>query len=156
MYTYLMIKPDASENYEIVRDVLATIKEHNLEILKFSRILLTKEILSEHYSHLVDKPFYPELEEFMTSGYVLPLLVKGENAVDTTRKFIGATNPAEAEVGTIREKYGNKEIMTYNVIHGSDSDENAIIEIKRFFQLDEEKLDNLSPLNIDKIIELYY
>ena len=92
---------------------------------------LTPELTKEHYAHIADKPFYPEVEAFMTSGPVLGMIVEGENVVQGMRNLMGPTKWLEAPAGTIRGDFAisNGE----NIIHGSDSVENAEIEIKRFF-----------------------
>ena len=94
---------------------------------------LDEEIIREHYAHLVDKPFYPTLELFMMSGPVMAMIVEGENAVSRVRSLMGATDSKDALPGTIRGDYGDKTCCTYNIIHGSDSLENAEIEINRFY-----------------------
>ena len=92
---------------------------------------LSPEILREHYAHIADKPFYPEVEAYMTSGPVLAMIVEGENVVKGMRILMGATKFEEAAAGTIRGDYAQS--TSENIIHGSDSPENAAIEIKRFF-----------------------
>lgn len=141
-YTYLMIKPDGNKD-EIITDIFTMITDKGFEIVKHKTMLLNKEIISQHYAHLLERPFFPELERFMTSKEVIPMIVKGNDVVNQMRLLIGATDPKEAAIGTIREKYGSKESVTYNVIHGADSKENAIVEIKRFFNIDEDELNTL-------------
>ena len=134
-YTYIMIKPDGVRKgltYEIVK----RIKSKGYKIELFDVRKLDSDVLAEHYAHLVDKDFYPNLRDFMLSDYVVPMIVSGNNAVLGMRELMGPTNSALAETGTIRGDFGNKEYITENVIHGSDSLENALIEIKRFFNLD--------------------
>ena len=92
---------------------------------------LDEAILKEHYAHLADKPFFPEIVAFMTSGPVLGMIVEGENAVQGMRIIMGATKFEEATAGTIRGDFAHS--TSENLIHGSDSLENAEIEIKRFF-----------------------
>lgn len=134
-YTYIMIKPDGVRR-GLTEEIVKRIQKNGFKIELFDIRKLDGDILDEHYSHLVDKDFYPELKEFMLSDYVVPMLVSGENAVLGMRNLMGATNSALAEAGTIRGDFGNKECVRENVIHGSDSLENALIEIKRFFNLD--------------------
>ena len=93
---------------------------------------LGEEILKEHYAHIADKPFFPELVEYMTSGPVLAMIVEGPDVVLGMRILMGATKFEEAAPGTIRGDYAF--CTTENLIHGSDSVENAEIEIKRFFR----------------------
>ena len=92
---------------------------------------LGEDILKEHYAHIADKPFFPELVEYMTSGPVLAMIVEGPDVVQGMRILMGATKWEEAAPGTIRGDYAF--CTTENLIHGSDSVENAVIEIKRFF-----------------------
>lgn len=133
-YTYLMIKPDGVRK-GLTEEIVKRIQNKGLEIKLFDVRKLTKDILAEHYTHIADKPFYPELEEFMLSDYVVPMIVYGENAVKVMRDLMGPTKSSEAPLGTIRGDYGNKELVAENIIHGSDSRENALIEIERFFGL---------------------
>ena len=133
-YTYIMIKPDGVRK-GLTEEIVRRIQNNGYEIKLFDVRKLTGEILDEHYAHLIDKPFYPELKAFMTSDYVVPMLVYGENAVQGMRDLMGPTKSIEAPEGTIRGDYGNKENVTENVVHGSDSRENALIEIERFFGL---------------------
>lgn len=133
-YTYIMIKPDGVEA-GLVREIENRIKNAGLEIVEFDVQKLTGEILDEHYAHVKDRPFYPEMKEFMLSNVVVPMIVYGEDAVLKMRELMGPTNSNEAQPGTIRGDYGDKEIINRNVIHGADSPENAIIEIERFFKI---------------------
>lgn len=94
--------------------------------------VLTKEQLEEHYQHLKERPFFPELLAYMLSGQVVIGILEGEDAVDSVRKIVGATNPLEAQSGTIRALYGTSQ--TENVIHASDSVRSAADEIQRFFK----------------------
>ena len=134
-YTYIMIKPDGVRR-GLTEEIVKRIQKNGFKIELFDIRKLDGDILDEHYSHLVDKDFYPELKEFMLSDYVVPMIVYGENAILGMRELMGPTKSAEAPAGTIRGDFGNKEFTSENVIHGSDSKENALIEIKRFFNLD--------------------
>ena len=101
--------------------------------MRFQHIFLLVQLmyfLREHYAHLLDKPFFPELVEYMTSGPVLAMVVEGENAVRGMRILMGATKYEDAAAGTIRGDLATS--TTENIIHGSDSPENAEIEIARF------------------------
>ena len=134
-YTYIMIKPDGVR-MGLTEEIIRRILKKGYEIKLFDVRKLDGDILDEHYAHVADKPFYTEMKEFMLSDYVVPMIVYGENAVQGMRDLMGPTKSSEAPSGTIRGDYGNKEIVNENVIHGSDSRENALIEIKRFFGLD--------------------
>ena len=133
--TLVIIKPDGMKK-RIYKDVLERFLDNGLSVTHVQLRGLDDLIIKEHYAHLVDKPFYPMLEEFMLSGPVLIMVVKGENAVNKVRELVGATDPKKAMPGTIRGDYGDKECMTYNVIHASDSKENALIEIMRFYEVE--------------------
>lgn len=133
-YTYIMIKPDGVKK-ELTKEIVKRIQNKGLEIKLFDVRKLSNEIIDEHYAHLIDKPFYPSIKNYMLSDYVVPMIVYGENAVETMRDLMGPTKSCEAPAGTIRGDYGNKEKIEENIIHGSDSKENALIEIERFFNL---------------------
>ena len=133
-YTYIMIKPDGVKK-ELTKEIVKRIQNKGLEIKLFDVRKLTEEIIDEHYAHLIDKPFYPSIKNYMLSDYVVAMIVYGENAVETMRDLMGPTKSIEAPAGTIRGDYGNKEKIEENIIHGSDSKENALIEIERFFNL---------------------
>ena len=128
--TFAIIKPDAVKNKDtgLIYD---RILKADFKILGSKLIKMTK-IQSEHfYSIHSDKPFYGELTDFMSSGQCMVLALEKDNAVVQWRKLIGATNPIEAKDGTIRKDFATS--LSENAVHGSDSDENAIIEIKFFF-----------------------
>lgn len=133
--TLAIIKPDGMKNIDKIIDMLyrngLTIKEYKVE-------QLTDEILEKHYSHLLDKPFYPKLRNYMMSAPVAIMILEGENAVKKLRKLMGPTDATKAEPDTIRGKFGTD--LTYNAIHGSDSDENAKIEIERFFKTKQKRI----------------
>ena len=133
-YTYIMVKPDGVEA-GLVREIAKRIKDAGLEIVEFDVQKLTGEVLDEHYAHVKDRDFYPEMKAFMLSNFVVPMIVYGEDAVAKMRELMGPTNSNEAAPGTIRGDYGDKEVINKNVIHGADSPENAIIEIERFFKI---------------------
>lgn len=131
-YTYVMLKPDGVKK-NLLPEVIKRFKEASLIVDNIKEMQLTENIVKEHYAHLLDKPFYPTLEEYMLSGPVIAMIVEGENAVQKVRTLMGTTNSKDALPGTIRGDFGDKTCCTYNVIHGSDSVENAIIEINRFY-----------------------
>ena len=133
-YTYIMIKRDGVRK-GLTEEIIRRIHAKGYEIKLFDVRKLTGEILDEHYAHVKDRDFYPAMKEFMLSDYVVPMIVYGENAIKGMRELMGPTKCAEAPAGTIRGDFGNKENNRQNVIHGSDSQENALIEIERFFGL---------------------
>ena len=128
--TLVIIKPDALQN-RWVGKIIAIFEDMALEIIQAEMMALSDEVLEEHYSHLVDKDFFPEIKEFMQSLPVLVMTLHGNNAVANVRKEVGATDPNKAEKGTIREQFGTD--VMWNAVHASDSAENAEAEITRFF-----------------------
>jgi nucleoside-diphosphate kinase len=128
--TYIMLKPDALKR-GLIGEIIARIEKKGYKIAEAKTMQLDAEILKEHYAHLTDKPFFPELVDYMTSGPVLAMIVEGQDVVLGMRILMGATKFEEAAPGTIRGDYAF--CTTENLIHGSDSKENAEIEIKRFF-----------------------
>lgn len=128
--TYIMLKPDCIKR-KLMGRVIARIEDKGYDIVDAKMMNLDEAILKEHYSHLADKPFFPEIVEFMTSGPVLGMIVQGENAVKGMRNLMGPTQFEESIAGSIRGDYAFN--TGENIIHGSDSPENAEIEIKRFF-----------------------
>lgn len=132
--TLSIIKPDAvSKNY--VGAIIARFEENNLRPVALKKIKLSKEQAENFYDVHRERPFFGELVEFMTSGPVVVQVLEGDNAVVRNRDLMGATNPKEAEAGTIRADFA--ETIDANAVHGSDSEENAEREIKFFFK-DEE------------------
>lgn len=128
--TYIMLKPDCVRR-GLMGEVIGRIERKGFVITRAEMMQLDEAILREHYAHLLDKPFFPELVEYMTSGPVLAMVVEGENAVRGMRILMGATKYEDAAAGTIRGDLATS--TTENIIHGSDSPENAEIEIARFF-----------------------
>ncbi len=128
--TFSIIKPDATKR-NITGAINKIIEENNLIIVAQKRIKLTKEKAEGFYSIHKDKPFFGELVEYMTSGPVIVQVLEGINAINQYRKIMGATNPENAEEGTIRKEFALN--IQENSVHGSDSEENAIIEINYFF-----------------------
>lgn len=128
--TYIMLKPDCVKR-GLMGEVISRIEHKNYRIVDAKMMTLEEPILREHYAHIADKPFFPNLVRYMTSGPVLAMIVEGENAVKGMRILMGATKFEEATAGTIRGDFACS--TSENVIHGSDSVENAEIEIRRFF-----------------------
>ena len=128
--TFSIIKPDATKR-NITGAINKIIENNNLIIVAQKRIKLTKEKAEGFYAIHKDKPFFDDLIEYMTSGPVIVQVLEGENAVEKYRKIMGATNPENAEKDTIRKEYALN--IQENSVHGSDSNENAKIEIKYFF-----------------------
>ena len=132
--TFSIIKPDATKR-NITGAINRLIENSNLKIIAQKRIKLTKEKAEGFYEIHKDKPFFSDLIEYMTSGPVIVQVLEGENAVENYRKIMGATNPENAEEGTIRKEFALN--IQENSVHGSDSENNAIIEINFFFKENE-------------------
>tara|TARA_B100000401_G_C52665799_1_gene652331 strand:+ start:302 stop:721 length:420 start_codon:yes stop_codon:yes gene_type:complete len=128
--TFAIIKPDAVKN-NYTGKIYNHILEKDFKILGAKLIKMSKRQAEGFYEIHKDKPFYEELTNFMSSGQSMVLALEKDNAVSSWRKTIGATNPNDAEEGTIRKIYANS--LGENAVHGSDSDENAIKEISFFF-----------------------
>ena len=133
--TLAIIKPDGIKN---ISKIIEMIYNSGLVISKYEVRQLDEEILSEHYAHLTDKPFYPMLQKYMMSSEVVLMILEGENAVENLRNLMGPTDSTKAPKGTIRGEFGTD--ITYNAIHGSDSKENAEIEINRFFKQKQKRI----------------
>ena len=129
--TFSIIKPDATKR-NITGSINKIIEDNNLIIIAQKRTKLSKEKAEGFYSIHKDKPFFNDLIEYMTSGPVIVQVLQGENAVENYRRIMGATNPENAENGTIRKEYALN--IQENSVHGSDSDANAKIEINYFFE----------------------
>ena len=132
--TFSIIKPDATRR-NVTGAVNKMIEEAGLRIVAQKRIQMTEAQAQEFYSVHKERPFYGELVSFMISGPVVVQVLEGTDAVATYRGVMGATNPADAEEGTIRKALA--ESIEANSVHGSDSDENAAIETAHFFTEDE-------------------
>lgn len=132
--TFTMIKPDAVSKGHIGA-ILAKINEGGFRIVAMKYLQLTEERAGEFYAIHRDRPFYGELVAFMSSGPIVAAILEKDNAVDDFRTLIGATNPAEAAPGTIRQLFADS--IGENAIHGSDSDDNADIEGNFFFSATE-------------------
>ncbi|TDM00584.1 MAG: nucleoside-diphosphate kinase [Flavobacteriaceae bacterium] len=128
--TFTMVKPDAvAANNE--GNILGDISKAGFRIVAMKKTQLTVADAKKFYEIHAERPFYGELVEFMSSGPIVAAVLEKDNAVEDFRKLIGATNPAEAAEGTIRAKYAKS--IGENAVHGSDSDENAAIEIAFHF-----------------------
>lgn len=129
--TFILIKPDMSENDQFFSELLNRIKAEHLEVKPFTKIeKINKSILKKHYQHLVNETFYPSIEKYMTSGPVKFTTVSGENAILKIRKILGSTNPKNADKQSLRHKYGKVENdCIKNCCHASDSVDSAKREI---------------------------
>jgi len=129
--TLSIIKPDAVER-NLVEDIKSIFIKNNLEIINSKKIHISKEEAAEFYKVHQSKPFYDDLCAYLSSGPIFVIILKGEGAVALNRKLMGATNPKDAEPDTIRKLYGIS--IDKNSVHGSDSANNAQIEIDFFFK----------------------
>ncbi len=129
--TLLLIKPDAVQR-GLIGPILARFEAKGFKIVGLKMIHVTKELSKEHYAHLVSKPFYPDLEKFITAQPIVAVVIEGKEAVEVTRLIVGPTNASKAPGGTIRGDLSNS--TSRNVIHASDSKETAEKEIHRFFK----------------------
>ena len=132
--TFSIIKPDATRR-NLTGAINSKIEESGLRIVAQRRILMSHEQARAFYAVHAQRPFFSDLVDFMTSGPVVVQVLEGENAVTAYREIMGATNPADAANGTIRKLFA--ETIEANSVHGSDSDENAAIEIGHFFTEDD-------------------
>ena len=132
--TLILCKPDCMEK-NLAGDVLARFQKAGLQLVAAKMLRLTPALLDEHYSHLKDKPFFPEIVAFMSSRPVLALILSGDHAVTRVRDLLGPTDSRKAAPGTIRGDLGTSNML--NIAHASDSPENAELEVKRFFRPDE-------------------
>ncbi len=132
--TFTMIKPDAVANGHI-GSIINDITNAGFKIIALKYTKLTDETAGQFYAVHAERPFYKDLVSFMSSGPIVAAILEKDNAIEDFRKLIGATNPAEAAEGTIRQKYAKS--IDANAVHGSDSDENAEIEGNFFFKADE-------------------
>jgi len=131
-FTFTIIKPCAVKS-GYIGAILAEIQKGGFDISAMKYIQMTQTQAEAFYRVHCERPFYGDLVQFMISGPVVVAILKRKNAVEEYRKLIGATNPANAEEGTIRKKYAKS--VQENAVHGSDSDENATIEANFFFSL---------------------
>ena len=132
--TFSIIKPDATRR-NLTGAVTKMLEDAGLRVIASKRIHLTREQAEGFYAVHSERGFFGELCDFMTSGPVVVQVLEGEDAVQRNRDIMGATNPANAEPGTIRKELA--ESIEANSVHGSDSDENAAIEIAYFFKPEE-------------------
>ena len=132
--TFSIIKPDATRR-NLTGAVTKMLEDAGLRVVASKRIRMSREQAEGFYAVHKERPFFVELCEFMTSGPVVVQVLEGDDAVKRNREVMGATNPADAAEGTIRKVFA--ESIEANTVHGSDSDENAAIEIDYFFKPEE-------------------
>lgn len=132
--SFVMLKPDCV-NRSLVGEVISRFEKKGMKLVAMKFIRMDKALCQKHYSHHVTKPFYPRLEEFMTSSPIVVMVWEGKSAVEVVRKLCGATNSREALPGTIRGDLSMS--VQSNIVHASDSLETAYAEIERFFKPEE-------------------
>ena len=128
--TFVMLKPDALER-SLAGEILGRYERKGLKLVRLELQRVTKELAAIHYAHLVAKPFYPELEAYITRGPVVASVWEGIDAIRVVRNLVGATDSILAAPGTIRGDFGVDK--TENLVHASDSPESAAVEIRNFF-----------------------
>ena len=130
----ILLKPDALQK-KICGKVLTRFEDAGFAIRGCKMIHLNPDLLRDHYAHIADKPFYPEVEEFMGSTPVIAVVLEGDSVVEKVREMLGVTDSRQAAPGTIRAEFGEDQMI--NVAHASDSPEAAEQEVQRFFSADE-------------------
>ena len=129
--TLMIVKPDAVKK-NVVGDIIRRVEEQGFKVVELRMICQTTEQAAKFYEVHKERPFYNDLVKFMTSGPCIPMVLEREDAVAKLREVIGATNPEEAEPGTIRDAHGSN--IQNNAVHASDSPDNAAIEIAHYFE----------------------
>ena len=132
--SFVMMKPDAVQR-RLMGKILSRFEDKGLKIVAVKLIQIDEDLAKTHYGEHAEKPFFPSLVEYITSSPSLAMVIEGEEAITTIRKLVGATNPLEADLGTIRGDYGMD--TGRNIIHASDSPTSAEREIGLFFKEDE-------------------
>lgn len=128
--TLILVKPDAFER-SLTGEVLARFERKGLRLRALKMLTASEEIANQHYAEHTEKPFFGELVSFITGGPLVAAVLEGPNAVEAARQLIGATNPVEAAPGSIRADFALE--VTFNMVHGSDSEESAEREISIWF-----------------------
>lgn len=132
--TLVILKPDCMQK-RLAGEVLRRFEQAGFSVVGCKMARLSAAVLREHYAHVASKPFYPEIEAFMSECPVIIAALQGDKIVAKVRDLLGPTDSKKAAKGTIRGDFGTD--MMKNMVHASDSDENAAIELKRFFKADE-------------------
>lgn len=132
--TFVAIKPDGVKRGLIGR-IIGKIEDKGFKIIGLKMLHVDRKLAEKHYAEHVGKSFYEPLIKYITSGPIIAMVLQGENAITGVRKFMGKTNPQEAEVGSIRGDFS--QVTRYNTIHGSDSKESAEREINLYFKPEE-------------------
>jgi len=130
----ILLKPDCVQR-NLIGEVIGRFEKSGLKVKACKMMQLTDELLKDHYSHLADKPFFPEIAGFMKSAPVVAMILQGENVIAKVRDMVGPTDSTIAPKGTIRGDLGKTKME--NIVHASDTPENAAAEVKRFFKTEE-------------------
>jgi nucleoside-diphosphate kinase len=131
-HTFIMVKPDGVAR-GLVGEIISRFEQKSLTLEKIRNLTIDAELARRHYAEHVEKPFFPELLEFITSGPVVAMEWSGESAISVARTVMGVTDPAKADPGTIRGDFGL--LVTQNLVHGSDGPESAARELEIYFAL---------------------
>lgn len=129
--TLIAVKPDGVQR-RLVGQIIQRFEQRGFKLVGLKMLQVSEDLLSQHYCQLRMKPFYPSLQQYMTSGPVVAMVWEGHNVVQTSRMMVGHTNPVEAQTGTVRGDFGIH--VSRNVVHASDSLEGAKREIQLWFQ----------------------
>jgi nucleoside-diphosphate kinase len=128
--TLILVKPDAFER-RLTGEVISRFERKGLSLVALKQMVANDATANEHYAEHAEKPFFGELVEFITGGPLVAMVLEGPNAIKAARQVIGATDPVEADAGSIRGEFGTE--VTFNLVHGSDSPESAARETKIWF-----------------------
>lgn len=144
--TLIIIKPDALQR-NLVADIISRFEKKGLKLIGLKMMSIEDALVKKHYAHHVEKPFFEDLKNFMQSTPVIVMVWEGIEVIKISRQLIGATSGREADIGTIRGDLSNS--LSRNIVHGSDSLENAKDEVKRFF--DEKELFDWNKKDLEHI-----
>jgi nucleoside-diphosphate kinase len=128
--TLILVKPDAFER-RLTGEVISRFERKGLTLVALKQMVANDATANEHYAEHAEKPFFGELVEFITGGPLVAMVLEGPNAIKAARQVIGATDPVEADAGSIRGEFGTE--VTFNLVHGSDSPESAARETEIWF-----------------------
>ncbi|MCR4426896.1 MAG: nucleoside-diphosphate kinase [Firmicutes bacterium] len=128
--TCIIIKPDGVSR-GLVGEIVSRFERRGFRVANARALVMTDDLVAEHYAHLVSEAFFPEIRAYMTSGPVLAMVLEAPNAVEAARQMVGATDPMKAAPGTIRGDLATS--LRFNLVHASDSPSSAAVEINRFF-----------------------
>lgn len=132
--TVILLKPDCVQR-NLIGEVIGRFEKSGLKVRACKMMQLTDALLKDHYSHLADKPFFPEIAGFMKSAPVVAMILEGQDVIVKVRDMVGPTDSTKAPKGTIRGDLGKTKME--NIVHASDTPENAAAEVKRFFKQEE-------------------